>query len=96
MRSTYKVNMKLIRAICILLLLVSAVQAEDLIFFADDHYKAVGLPLLNASIANPVLCLGDSILTITLANDGRLEELMPISGNGSKEDISREMAEETH
>lgn len=96
MRSTYKVNMKLIRAICILLLLVSAVQAEDLIFFADDHYKAVGLPLLNASIANPVLGLGDSILTITMANDGRLEELMPISGNGSREDIAKEMAEETH
>ncbi len=36
------------------------------------------------------------MLRITLANGGLLEELMPISGNGSKEDVSREMLEEMH
>jgi len=36
------------------------------------------------------------LLRITLANGGLLEELMPISGNGSKEDVSREMLEEMH
>jgi hypothetical protein len=89
-------NMRLSGIICIFLLVCGACCAEDLIFFADDHYKAVGSPLLNASIANPVFEPGDSLLRITLANGGRLEELMPISGNGSKEDVSREMLEEMH
>jgi len=88
--------MRLIGIICILLLLCSACPAEDLIFFADDHYKAVGLPLLNASVMTPYLEPGDSALRIALANSGRLEELMPISGNGSGQDISLERQEEMH
>lgn len=86
--------MKLLGIICTLFLLCSACLADDLMFFADDHYKAVGLPHLNASVANPVLGRGDNLLRITLANHGRLEELVPISGNGSKDDILKEMAEE--
>jgi len=88
--------MKLLGIVCILFLLCSACLADDLMFFADDHYKAIGLPHLNASVANPVLYRGDSLLRITLANHGRLKELVPISGNGSKDDILREMAEEMH
>jgi len=87
--------MRLIEIICILLLLCSACPAEDLIFFADDHYKAVGLPLLNASVVNPYLERGDTTLGISLANSGRLEELMPISG-GPVQDISLERQEEMH
>lgn len=86
--------MKPLEIISMLLLLSSSVQADDLMFFADDHYKAVGQPQLNASVANPVLYRGDSILRITLANHGRLEELIPMSGNGSKDDILKEMAQE--
>ncbi len=88
--------MRLFSVICIFLLICEASWAEDLIFFADDHYKVLGSPLLNASIANPVLEPGGSSLRITLANGGLLEELMPISGNGSAEDISQEIREEMH
>jgi hypothetical protein len=82
--------------LCALAAIVSLGCADDLIFFADDHYKAIGLPAINASVADPVLSLGESILRVTLANNGKLEELMPISGNGSKKDISKEMSEEMH
>ncbi len=88
--------MRLLGIICIFLLICEACWAEDLIFFADDHYKVIGSPLLNASIANPVFEPGVSSFRITLANGGLLEELMPIGGNGTKEDISREMREEMH
>ncbi len=87
--------MRLIGIICILQLLCLACPAEDLIFFADDHYKAVGLPLLNASVMNPYLEMGDTTLVIALANSGRLEELMPISSDGS-EDTTLERQEEMH
>jgi hypothetical protein len=89
--------MKLFEIICVLLFLCGSVLAEDLIFFADDHYKALGRPLLNASAANPSLLPGGSVvLRINLANFGQLEELIPINGNGSKDDIHREMEEEMH
>jgi hypothetical protein len=88
--------MKFFEIICILLTLCGSVLAEDLIFFADDHYKALGQPLLNASVVNPSLLPGDSVLKINLANYGQLEELIPINGNGSKDDIHREMEEEMH
>jgi len=82
--------------LCAFAVIVSLGCGEDLIFFADDHYKAVGMPEIVASVADPSLDAGEDVLVVTLANNGRLEELIPISGNGSKEDISREMAEETH
>lgn len=88
--------MKPLEIISMLLLLSSSVQADDLMFFADDHYKAVGLPHLNASVSNPILYRGDSLFRITLANHGRLEELIPMSANGSKDDILKEVAEEMH
>ncbi len=87
-------DMRLLEIVCIMLLLSWPGYAEDLIFFADDHYKAIGAPLLNASVENPVLTPGDSVLLINLANTGRMEELMPISANGSKADIALEMKEE--
>lgn len=86
--------MKLLNIISILLLLAGIGQAEDLIFFADDHYKSFGRPELTASVANPALVPGDCILRINLANVGELEELMPINESGSNEDILREMRAE--
>ena len=85
-----------LQLLCAFAVIVSLGCGEDLIFFADDHYKAVGMPEIVASVADPVLAVGKDVLVVTLANDGRLEELIPISGNGSREDISREMAEEMH
>lgn len=81
----------------LMLLCQSYAGAEDLIFFADDHYKVLGGPNLHASAINPVIEPGrNCVLRIALANDGRIEELIPISGNGSKEDIALEMDEELH
>ena len=88
--------MKLLHVISILLLLAGTVQAEDIIFFADDHYKSLGRPELTASVANPALVPGDSILRINLANVGELEELMPINESGSNDDILLEMKAEMH
>ena len=87
--------MKILHVISILLLLAGTVLAEDLIFFADDHYKSLGRPELTASVANPVLLPGDSILRINLANAGELEELIPVNESGSNEDILQEMVAET-
>jgi hypothetical protein len=86
--------MKLLHVVSILLLLVGSGLAEDLIFFADDHYKSLGRPELTASVANPVLLTGDSILRINLANAGELEELIPINESGPYEDILQEMIAE--
>jgi hypothetical protein len=87
--------MKPLHVISILLLLVGTGQAEDLIFFADDHYKSLGRPELTACVANPVLISGNCVLRINLANTGELEELMPINESGSNEDILLEMRAET-
>src|SRR5512137_1963312 len=85
--------MKLLPIGCILLLLAGA-QAEDIMFFADDHYKSVGRPELVASAANPVLLPGECVLHINLANLGELEELIPIDQSGPSEEILLEMIEE--
>jgi hypothetical protein len=71
-------------------------HAEELLFFTDDHYKALGSQRLDASVINPVLLPGESVLRIALANNGRVEELMPITANGSAEDRELEMEEEMH
>ncbi len=83
---------------CILILLCqSCAGAEELIFFADDHYKALGGPDLHASAINPVIEPGrSSVLRIIMTNDGRINELIPISGNGSDADIALEIGEELH
>ena len=86
--------MEPLKIICILLILVSLGQAEDIIFFADDHYKSVSEILLNASATNPALSPGDSILRISIANQGRIEELIPISSSNSSDDILQEQREE--
>lgn len=90
------VGMKLFEIVCILMILAGTSMAEDLIFFADDHYKSLGLLELKASVINPAISPGDCVLRINLANFGRLEELMPINDNGSGDDIRREMQEEMH
>ncbi len=83
---------------CILVLLLhcqSYAGTEELIFFADDHYKVLGGPELQASAINPVIEPGkSSALMISLANNGVVEELIPINGNGSEADIALEIEEE--
>ena len=88
--------MKLLHVISILLILAGTGLAEDLIFFADDHYKSLGRPELTACVANPALVPGECILRINLANIGELEELIPINESGSIEDILLEMKAEMH
>lgn len=84
----------LILAIAILAAFATT-EAEELIFFADDHYKVLGEPELQASAINPVIEPGKSaVLRVVLANNGRVEELVPINGNGSKADVVLEMQEE--
>ncbi|MFB3764070.1 MAG: hypothetical protein ACE14P_02345 [Methanotrichaceae archaeon] len=78
-----------------ILILVSVCSAEDMMFFADDHYKAIGAPRLSASAVNPVLYPGDnSAFVIFLGNSGRVDELIPTQKNGSDEDLMKEMRAE--
>jgi hypothetical protein len=86
--------MEPLKIICILLILVSLGRADDIIFFADDHYKSVSDILLNASATNPALSPGDNVLRISIANQGRIEELIPISSTDSPDDILQEQREE--
>jgi hypothetical protein len=90
-----RIEMRPWKILCLFVLLSSCL-GEEFIFFADDHYKALGMPLLNASPRNPVLTPGDHVLEIALANNGRIEELIPMETSGSPEDISLEMQEEMH
>jgi hypothetical protein len=91
-------GMKLFEIVCILLILGGTCLAEDLIFLVDDHYKSLGLLELRASVTNPALSPGNNLLKVNLANMGRLEELIPINGNGngSQDDMNRELKEEMH
>jgi len=86
--------MNRLNILCILILL-SVCSAEDMMFFADDHYRAIGGPKLSASAESPVLYPGgNSTLVILLGNIGRVDELIPTQKNGSYEDIMKEMREE--
>ena len=86
--------MKILLIISILLLIAGIGQSDDLLFFADDHYKSLGQPSLVATVVNPALLPGECVLEIDLANTGELEELMLINQSGSEEDIVQEMNEE--
>jgi hypothetical protein len=77
-----------------LFVLLPLCLGEEFIFFADDHYKAIGAPRLNASPRNPALNPGDCVLEIALSNNGRIEELIPMGTGGSPEDTRLEMQEE--
>jgi hypothetical protein len=90
-----RMEMRPWKILCLFVLLSSCL-GEELLFFADDHYKALGIPLLNASPKNPVLAPGEGVLEIALANNGRIEELIPMETSGPPEDISLEMQEEMH
>ena len=86
----------LLPLLCVLATLVATGCAEELMFFADDHYKAAGEPQLKASAVNPVLGPGaNSTLRITLENVGLIQEL--ISNNaGDTNEISAEAKDELH
>lgn len=87
--------MKLLHIISILLLLAGTGLGEDLIFFADDHYKSLGRPELAAFVVNPILLPEESMLQISLVNGGELKELIPINDSGAHDDILQEMMAET-
>jgi hypothetical protein len=79
------------------LLMALGCAEEELMFFADDHYKAIGEPELRASAVNPVLEPGsNSTLRVILANAGRLLELIPTQLGGNETDVSYEALEELH
>jgi hypothetical protein len=84
--------------LCLFTLLTALGYAEEeLMFFADDHYKAIGEPELRASAINPVLEQGgNSTLRVILANAGRLSELIPTQSGGNETDASYEALEELH
>lgn len=86
--------MKILLIISILLLIAGIGQSDDLLFFADDHYKSLGQPSLVATVVNPALLPGECVLEIDMANTGELEELILINQSGSEEDILQEMNEE--
>ena len=86
--------MKILLIISILLLIAGIGQSDDLLFFADDHYKSLGQPSLVATVVNPALLPGECVLEIDLANTGELQELILINQSGSEEDILQEMNEE--
>jgi hypothetical protein len=82
--------------LCVLATIVATVCAEELMFFADDHYKAAGEPELRATAVNPVLEPGaSSTLRITLENVGLVQELIP-NKPGDAAEIAAEAKEELH
>ena len=79
------------------MLTVIGCSAEELMFFADDQYKAIGQPVLKASAINPFLQQGkNSTLRIVLANVGQPHELIPNRQGENKSDVYREAREELH
>ena len=83
--------------LCIFATLMATGCAEELMFFADDHYKAVGEPELKVSAVNPILEAGsNSTLQITLENVGLIQELIPTQSTGDEQDTSSEAKEEMH
>lgn len=78
-----------------MLFLYQGAFGAELIFFADDSYKVIGAPDISAAILSPVLFPGEvEALRISISNSGRVEELIPLPANSSKEDGELEMAEE--
>jgi hypothetical protein len=68
----------------------------EIIYFADDHYKAVGGPKLSASLASSVLEPGKvTTIRLRLANEGRVEEMIPTGIQpGAEDEAFQEMTEE--
>jgi hypothetical protein len=85
---------RIFELICILMLLSSVKGGEELIFFADDYYKVIGSPKLVASVINPAVTLDNRpLITIALANNGIVEEIIPIN-NSISSDAAQELIEE--
>ena len=66
------------------------------IHFADDHYEVTGSPRLNLATSTPVFKPGENAtLRIVLANNGKVEELIPRnSRSGEEAYAAQEMREE--
>jgi hypothetical protein len=79
------------------LLMALGCAEEELMFFADDHYKAICEPMLKASAINPFLEQGNnSTLRIALANVGLAQELIPNRPGENNTEVSSEAREELH
>lgn len=90
--------MSFLRSLLCLVCLLAIFQPSlggEVVFFEGDHYKTVGSPKLVASVANPQIDQGRSILRVALANVGALEELIPV-GKGTEPNVSEEISEEGH
>jgi hypothetical protein len=88
--------MRLLLLLCIAALISISACSEEILYFADDHYKAIAGPKLSASVSSPVIEAGKtSTIRISLANGGKLEELIPTNVfPGAEEAASMEMSEE--
>jgi hypothetical protein len=85
----------LLYLVCLLALFQPGLRGE-VVFFEGDHYKAVGSPKLVASVANPQIDQGRSILRVALANVGALEKLIPVGKGKEEPNILEEISEEGH
>lgn len=84
----------MLRYLIVVLILIPSVASQEFMLFADDSYKAAGSPDIQISVLNPVVDAGmPCILKIIVANDGRLDALIPTGFSGS-EDPEGEMREE--
>ncbi|NYT02284.1 MAG: hypothetical protein GKC10_05985, partial [Methanosarcinales archaeon] len=79
----------------LLAFLAHSAMGEEMVFFADDLYKAAATPELHASLVDPAVAPGGSTaLKIVVANSGRVLALLPTGIQGSSLEASREMQEE--
>ncbi|ABK14888.1 MAG: hypothetical protein H5T42_00165 [Methanothrix sp.] len=84
----------MLRFILLALVLIQCVTCQEFMLFADDSYKAAGSPDIQISAVNPFIDAGKpAILRLIVANDGRLNALIPTGFSGS-EDPEKEMGEE--
>jgi len=79
----------------LLAFLTNSGWGEEMVFFADDLYKAAAAPELQVSLVNPAVVPGEAnTLKIVVANSGRVQALLPTGIQGSPVEASQEMQEE--
>lgn len=85
---------RMLRSLILALVLIQCVTCQEFMLFADDCYKAAGSPDIKISAVNPLLDAGTpAIIRLIVANDGRLDAIIPTGFSGS-EDPEGEMREE--
>ncbi|HQF15863.1 MAG: hypothetical protein A4E45_01085 [Methanosaeta sp. PtaB.Bin039] len=89
--------MRLADALMLLVCLAACqvVLGQEMILFADDHYKALGEPLIAAAPVGPVLQAGqDDLVRIAIDNRGRLDGLISTGVFGQAGEAALERQEE--